>query len=378
MSIADIPVNRVQLKDWAQAVNGAACMAVGLVPTHPLFTLKTNLMLGIPQRSWKDYINSCQSSPKSKPSLGGFVKSEWLTHKMHARARGQSAGIALTGRLWAGYTPNAASGGPSEAIAFGTHAIITRFVAEKLFLNREQTENSNLDMRLSLIISVVAGSLGSPINASLEQGMIRQQVDGGKFWPHMRRIHATSGWRGVFKGTGATAGRDALFNCGVFTFNDFAKTCVTPLFPHNPLTRDLVSGMLAGMVAGALSTPCDLGKTLMQEDKVGKYPTFRATMRSIVKEEGFRGPFKGMLARAMTIGPLICATAVLKERHNLWCPEWFYESPGKGIPPEASKKTAASIKPEAPIKVEAPIKAEAPAEAKTPTPYKVGPPWMPR
>jgi hypothetical protein len=294
----------VRLNEFGQIVNGATSIAIGLLGTQPFCTYKTFSMVG-------------QAAPP-----------------IH--------------RLWAGYIPNAASGAPSESIAFFTHYI------GKTILKQE---DGSLSDKHNLILSIISGSIGAPINASLEQGMIRQQLEGGRYFTHMNNIYISSGWRGIFKGTGITAVRDGMFNCGVFAFFDYTKRKVSPFIP-NPLLRDFTAGLLSGTVAGAISTPTDLIKTLIQSDKKGEYPTYRETAKKIIQkgrllelgktlnqqykngEFGFNkatiqkikqttkktfksrpydGFFKGLVYRSITIGGLICFTAMLKER----LPEYF-------------------------------------------------------
>ncbi len=142
-----IQVTKAPLTDWGYALNGAASMTVGLIPTHPLFTIKTHVMSG-------------QKVPP-----------------IH--------------RLWSGYCPNAGSGAITEGLAFAVYRLGTKMI--------HQQDNTLSDTQ-NLGISIVAGSIGAPFNASLEQGMIRQQLVGGKFSTHIKKIYRVAGMRGVFKG----------------------------------------------------------------------------------------------------------------------------------------------------------------------------------
>lgn len=258
--MSTISSQSIKLTETGSAINGAICLPGALFPTQPLFTWKTFSMVGA----------------KQFPPIH---------------------------RLWTGYVPNALSGGLAEGIAFVTYKVGTDCITKN---DKNKLTDSN-----NIALSLVAGTLGAPINASLEQGMIRQQLAGGSLYHHMMVIQQTSGWKGVFKATNATAWRDGLFTCGVFAFNDYAKEQVEP-FIANPFYQNLAAGMLAGMTAGALSTPFDLLKTLVQSDTKGEYPTCLQTAKKIVQKEGFLGLYRGAIYRSMTIGPVICMTAMLK------------------------------------------------------------------
>lgn len=260
-----------ELSKLGHIANGGISFVIGLIPIQPCFTLKTFSMVG--------------------------------------------KGIPPIYRLWAGFGPNAASGAPAEGIGFLSVDLCTKY------FTKGQNNPKLTDMQ-NLIASLMSGCLGAPINASLERGMILQQLRGGGFFAHMRSIFNASGAKGLFKGTFATAGRDALFTSGVFAFNDKAKEYVSPHI-SDPLIRDIVAGIIAGVPAGFLSTPFDLGKTLMQEDTTEKYPHFRATICSLVKEEGVTAIFKGAVPRSFTIGGLIMITSVAKERVPHYFPSFL-------------------------------------------------------
>lgn len=306
-------IPETRLTDMGQAMNGAVSMTLGLLPTQPFFTWKTFTMaLG------------------KRPSLSQFP------------------------RLWAGYIPNAASGAPAEAIAFAVHQFGRTHLLTK-------NEDGSLTDSSNLALSLAAGTFGAPINACLEQGMIREQLEGGSFHRHLQVIYREQGFKGLFKATAVTAGRDGWFNCGIFFFYDVSRRIVTPWI-KDPFSRDVVAGMLAGMPAGFISTPYDLCKTLMQSDKENKYPTFRATCKKILNEAaaqeygkknwdqksvvitkaGIQALFRGCIPRSFTIGGLVCATAFCKERVPSYFPSYLKsQEPLKPkVKEEAYKKTS--------------------------------------
>lgn len=249
----------IDLTEGGHLINGMLCQPLTLLGTQPLFTYKTYSMMG-----------------KGSPSFR---------------------------RLWAGCVPNSCSGGLSEGIAFLIYKIGSDTLIEK---GRHLSNSQNI------ALSLLSGAFGAPINALLEQGMIRQQLHGKSLYYHMNTIFQTSGWKGLFKTTGFTAGRDGLFICGVFAFYDLARERVK-LCISDPWVCNVAAGMLAGMTAGALSTPFDLVKTIVQSDTTEENTSCLRTLRAIVEKGGMSAAFRGGVFRSLTIGPVICLTAILKD-----------------------------------------------------------------
>lgn len=244
------------LSDIGHATNGALSITGGLLVAQPLFTLKTYLMLG-----------------KGFPPLH---------------------------RLWSGYFVNVACSAPAEAIAFFSYHLFEKTV---------HRANEDLTTLQNFSASTLAGVISSPINAAFEQVMIKQQLHGGSMVEHIKSIYERSGWKGIFRGSLPTAGRDAIFTCGLFALNDAVNAKMEGLVLHK-FTRDTLSSVFSGAVAGFLSTPLDLGKTIIQQQGTG---TSFQVLKQIVQNEGITSIFRGAFSRSATTGTLICAMAYLKD-----------------------------------------------------------------
>lgn len=296
---------RIELTPIGEAINGAASITIGLVPTQPLFVLKTFMMAGLrlpPLKKW-----------------------------------------------WSGYPANASSGAPAEAVTFATYDVGTKIL---------NTHREQLNHYQNFSLSFLGGAFGSPFNSALERGMILKMVKGGKYFDHMKNIYAKEKFRGFFKGTAPTIARDGGFAIGIFALNDFAEQNITPFFVtlskkvvsymekktffpklitestktivHSDLYSKIQSGLYSGMMIGAITTPFDLTKTLIQEDIGGaKYLNFRTTVRKIMRGEVFDTDgkkihlFTGWKARSLTIGALGCATTILKNHVPKYLPNRF-------------------------------------------------------
>jgi solute carrier family 25 citrate transporter 1 len=259
-------------------VNGALSTTLALGSTQPFTTIKTLSQFGSPDISCKN--------------LSPLLKIK---------------------KLYAGFCPNALSGALAEGTAFSVYSMGKK---------RLQDDQGKLSAIKNVCLSSLAGLFGSPFNASLERVMIWQQLRGGALKTHLKDIYKSEGiFRGLFKGTTATASRDIGFNLGLFALNDTAKE---KLQPHikNDFIRDIFAGLSAGAIAGLFTNPFDRSKTLIQGcDVNGKYKNLRSTFKIIIQEEGLIGLFKGAIPRTATIGSLICCAALLKARIPNFLPE---------------------------------------------------------
>ncbi|MBM3183801.1 MAG: hypothetical protein FJZ64_00655 [Chlamydiae bacterium] len=267
-------ISNVHLNGAGETLNGGLCTALSLLFAQPGFTWKTFAM-----------------TQRGRPPF-------WF--------------------LWRGYGTNAAGGVPAEGISFWVYDCVRRHLGR---------DGQELGAGANVVASSLAGLVPSPINAGFERVMTRQQLEGGGFWHHVRALYRTGGLRNIFVGIEPTAGRDAVYNLGVFALNDVANRVTRPWI-EDPLAQTAVSGMGAGIVAGALSTPFDLCRTLVQSssDEMMRKTAWKIA-KEIIKRDGIRGLFRGCLSRCVTVGPLICLTTIFKKYLPPYFPSWFREPP---------------------------------------------------
>lgn len=98
------------------------------------------------------------------------------------------------------------------------------------------------------------------------------------------------------------------FTAVQFTVYEQLKTLLNPDGSYSPMTH-MLSGGLAGAVAGAVTTPLDVAKTLLQtrgtsQDKEIRYAKgMRDAFRIIWKRDGLRGFARGLAPRVLTFVP---------------------------------------------------------------------------
>jgi len=312
MSVAPSqPQPQPTLTPFGQFANGAISTAIALTATQPAFFAKT--------------VIQSQDTNSAAAKMNIIARMKHALIQQHFATTGQAAPANAPFKArylqgaWAGGCANAGSGALAEGLAF---------LVRDLGMNHFKPADGNLTTWQDFALSSGCGFLGAPVNTAAERIMYNQMTDNGRFLAHAKKIVAAEGPKGLFKGTAVCAGRDNVYNVGLFALNDAAKQALAPAI-KDPLTRDTAAGMLAGAAAGATSYSFDVVKTRMQLDTAGRYPTGRATVARMLKEEGIRSLMdpKGVLARILTIGPLLAVTAVTKERVPRALPKGCFEAP---------------------------------------------------
>ncbi|KAJ3300071.1 hypothetical protein HK104_004793 [Borealophlyctis nickersoniae] len=125
------------------------------------------------------------------------------------------------------------------------------------------------------------------------------------------------GLRGLYRHTGATLARDVPFSI-VFFPTLAALKMLGPVDAQGDPTFANVfgSGVAAGIVAAAVVTPMDVVKTRLQVTPKPGDPVFRGMAHcwsEIIKNEGPRALFKGVIPRVMIVSPLFAITVLVYE-----------------------------------------------------------------
>ncbi|GJD10436.1 Mitochondrial substrate carrier family protein H [Galdieria sulphuraria] len=154
-----------------------------------------------------------------------------------------------------------------------------------------------------------------------------------------KRNVESAGVKGLFRGLSPTLIRDAPFSAIYWVLYERCKSPSSFLFrltggKHSWLVF-LVSGCLSGMTAAALTTPADVVKTRRQAmlnsqksfllqsspsfNSIGCCSDLNASFwscgKAIVKYEGYRGLFRGLVPRVAKVAP---SCAIMMTCYELW------------------------------------------------------------
>ncbi|EME31642.1 mitochondrial carrier (BOU / S-adenosylmethionine carrier) [Galdieria sulphuraria] len=195
---------------------------------------------------------------------------------------------------------------------------------EKLISRYRQQEEMSIVLAGTVSRCVVV-TIGSPLE------LIRTSIQATKGSPSIlnmwKRNVESAGVKGLFRGLSPTLIRDAPFSAIYWVLYERCKSPSSFLFrltggKHSWLVF-LVSGCLSGMTAAALTTPADVVKTRRQAmlnsqksfllqsspsfNSIGCCSDLNASFwscgKAIVKYEGYRGLFRGLVPRVAKVAP---------------------------------------------------------------------------
>lgn len=186
-------------------------------------------------------------------------------------------------------------------------------------LVNSRCENENLRLYYA-----VASGVASTIPVGLgEHFVTNRQVAGSGYRDILNSFRVRAVRYNFCQGLYVTGLREVLFTTAVFWGTHQIRNGVKSLYPdsgwlgdNTPFMR-IVPGLIAGSVAGALTTPCDLVKTRIQVSKV-RLPITHV-IQSVFREQGWRGLFVGIYWRI----PIIAAATLAYDFVNGAIPNYL-------------------------------------------------------
>lgn len=268
--------------------------------------------------------------PKSLTKIGHFANgscsslimitclhplSTTKTHLMNGK------GFPPFSQLYKGITSSAGSVIPIQSISFLTQGALVNYYFNG---NREiMTDTQKIAVGLS------GGIPTSVIATSFDRVMIQQQLNGWKTLYTVRKIINHCGPQGLMKGYFPALTRESFFSMTLFGTSDVLADKIMKRLPQdweNKETISITAGrVLAGIVAGALTTPVDVLKTRMQADLEGKYPTSWKTISQLVNKEGPKSLIKGIWIRSCFVSLAILILGYAKEKLPNSFPKSLYQ-----------------------------------------------------
>jgi len=148
----------------------------------------------------------------------------------------------------------------------------------------------------------------------------------------LKYIMENEGTRGVYRGYAATLLSFGPFSGLYFGFYEELKSKISPYYPKGelPFTPTVATSVGAGLCAAWITTPLDLAKLRMQVVRGGgnfvdasaveSYATFLSSLKTIVREGGVQGLWRGATARCLFFAPATGVTMtcfdMFKQRLN--------------------------------------------------------------
>jgi hypothetical protein len=225
----------------------------------------------------------------------------------------------ITG-LYRGFGPALIGTVPGVALYF------TSFEMAKAKLERIGSERPNLvNFTAGFLAEVVSCIVWVPTDVLKERA---QALNVGKTHGHigspsLRDIIHKEGFRGLYRGYGATLAAFGPFSAFYFMFAEQLKNVSRSSLGRPDLSfMELVSiCAVAGGGAALCSAPMDLVKVRMQVERQNNsnYPGFLSALRQIFAKEGVRGLFRGGSSRVWFAVPNTAITMSIMEsiKHGL-------------------------------------------------------------
>lgn len=180
------------------------------------------------------------------------------------------------------------------------------------------------------------GTPGDVVNVRM-QNDIKLPMDLRRNYNHvidgMRMVVKYEGSRALFSGTTMATSRAVLMTIGQLSMYDQFKQLLLTRTPEGLLKDDtvthLIASLLAGTTATTLTQPLDVIKTRLMNETTGHYKGAVDVARSILRDYGVFGFFRGYVPAFIRLAPHTMLTFVFLEelRKNFGTP--VYESEPK-------------------------------------------------
>jgi solute carrier family 25 iron transporter 28/37 len=307
---------------------------------YPVDTIKTQMQAfcaDCPANSAKSNASAAASAARPPPN-GMWNTMKQLTMQANERVvKTASTDISASvgfGRLWRGVQTMMVGCIPAHALYFSSYEAVKAVFLER---DNETTSNSsdgqqsqNLGPMGSAVAGATAAFCHDLIMTPADTVKQRQQLGHYDGMNHaIRNILASEGPAGLYRSFPITLLTNLPYGIIMVTTNEYLRELLEQRQSGSPVLdvkTTLLAGSGAGMAAAAVTTPLDRVKTRLQTqgltnimapascERVSancpklsgpKYEGLADAAKSILREEGWMGFFRGMTPRLMTHTPAI-------------------------------------------------------------------------
>lgn len=212
--------------------------------------------------------------------------------------------------LYRGLRPQLLGVAPEKAIKLTVNDIMTSLYQDK-----------NISPICEISLNIISGSLAGlsqvVVTNPLEITKIRLQVH-GELYPNnpvpLFNVVKELGIRGLYKGSMACMMRDIPFSAIYFPTYTFFRSNVEN---KDSATYQLLVGTASGIAAAGITTPADVVKTRLQVKPLPGQMSYDGIIdcyRKIIKYEGPKSLYKGIVPRVFRSGPQFGVTLYFYEK----------------------------------------------------------------
>ncbi|KAI0704291.1 mitochondrial carrier [Cytidiella melzeri] len=206
--------------------------------------------------------------------------------------------------LWRGVSSVIMGAGPAHAVHFGTYEAVKEFAGG----NVDGAKNQWIATSIAGASATIASdALMNPFDV-IKQRMQMHQSEFRSALTCARTVYQKEGLNAFYISYPTTLTMTVPFTAVQFTVYEQLKTLLNPSGVYSPSTH-IVSGGLAGAVAGAVTTPLDVAKTLLQtrgnsqDMEIRHAKGLKDAFRIIWTRDGVKGFARGLAPRVLTFMP---------------------------------------------------------------------------
>ncbi|KIP10040.1 hypothetical protein PHLGIDRAFT_85767 [Phlebiopsis gigantea 11061_1 CR5-6] len=206
--------------------------------------------------------------------------------------------------LWRGVSSVIMGAGPAHAVHFGVYEAVKEMMGGNVHGSQNQWIATSV---AGASATIASDALMNPFDVIKQ----RMQVHESQFrsaFTCARTVYRTEGLNAFYISYPTTLTMTVPFTAVQFTVYEQIKSFLNPTGVYSP-TAHIVSGGLAGAVAGAVTTPLDVAKTLLQTRGTSQDAEIRHArgmqdaFRIIWRRDGFKGFARGLAPRVLTFMP---------------------------------------------------------------------------
>ncbi|XP_049851148.1 mitochondrial substrate carrier family protein X-like [Schistocerca gregaria] len=225
---------------------------------------------------------------------------------------------------------NIAHGGPLKFYK-GLPAVLVGIIPEKaikLSVNdfaidafKTHLRTESLPIPYLVLSGAIAGTAQVIATNPMEVVKIRMQVQQTSHNPGYIRTIRQLGLLGLYRGVGATLLRDVPFSMLYFSIYGYMRQALVNSSGDLPLHKAFFAGLSAGVIASGIVTPADVVKTRLQAPPpkgIEPYVDIIPTFHRIIREEGYRTLYRGVIPRMIVISPLFAISLAAYEVQKTW------------------------------------------------------------
>jgi len=206
--------------------------------------------------------------------------------------------------LWRGVSSVIMGAGPAHAVHFGTYEAVKELAGGNIEGGRNQWIATSF---AGASATIASDALMNPFDVIKQ----RMQIHKSEFRSALtcaRTVYRNEGLNAFYISYPTTLTMTVPFTAVQFTVYEQLKTLLNPSGVYSPSTH-IVSGGLAGAVAGAVTTPLDVAKTLLQtrgtsqDSEIRNARGLKDAFRIIWARDGVKGFARGLAPRVLTFMP---------------------------------------------------------------------------